>query len=228
MVTRATETLGKSTGRLEAFSDGVFAIAITLLVLELKVPHLASGAIEPNAQALASSLISQWPAYFSFVTSFLTILIMWMHHHNLFQMVHRTDAALLFANGLLLLMVSAVPFPTAVLAEYFGTSASWVATEFYCGTFFVIALCFYGVLYAALRPQIRDPDVPPETLRRWRRSYKMGPPGYGLAALCAPFDQWLALLICTALWILWAVLTRNECSLPTGLESGSSALDTRA
>ena len=228
MATPAAETIEKTTGRLEAFSDGVFAIAITLLVLELKVPHLASGAVEPTAQTLASSLITQWPSYFSFVTSFLTILIMWMHHHNLFQMVRRTDASLLFANGLLLLMISAVPFPTAVLAEYFGTSASWVATEFYCGTFFLIALCFYGLLRAALRPNIRVPGVTEETLRRWRRSYKMGPPGYGLAALSAPFSPWLALLICTALWILWAAMTRTECAQENEVRKRAPALDTRA
>src|SRR5215469_15570694 len=97
------ETQGeKNTGRLEAFSDGVFAIAITLLVLELKVPHLPSGALEPTPQALAQSLLAEWPAYFSFVTSFFSILIMWVHHHTLFRLARQTDATLLFANGLLL------------------------------------------------------------------------------------------------------------------------------
>ncbi len=205
----------KSTGRLEAFSDGVFAIAITLLVLELKVPHLASGAIEPTSQALADSLAIQWPAYFSFVTSFFTILMMWVHHHTLFRLVRVTDSTLLFANGLLLLVVSVVPFPTAVLAEYFGTAAAPVAAELYCGVFVLVSVAFYLLLMAAFRKQILAPGVPEKTLARIRRNYRLGPPLYLLAGLCSFFSPLLALFICTALWILWAVMTRNEC-VPEG------------
>jgi hypothetical protein len=96
----------KETGRLEAFSDGVFAIAITLLVLELKVPQIAA----PNSAALYAGLGQGWPSYVAFVTSFFTILIMWVHHHAVFKQVHRADATLFFSNGFLLLLVTAVPF----------------------------------------------------------------------------------------------------------------------
>src|SRR5579863_1707260 len=113
----------KETGRLEAFSDGVFAIAITLLVLELKVPHAgADGKI--SASALGASLLHEWPSYLALVTSFFTVLIMWVHHHILFKLVRKADAKLLFANGFLLLLVSVVPFPTAVVAEYLATPAA--------------------------------------------------------------------------------------------------------
>jgi uncharacterized membrane protein len=204
----------KNTGRLEAFSDGVFAIAITLLVLELKVPHLASGAIEPTPDALAESLATQWPAYFSFVTSFFSILIMWVHHHTLFRLVRQTDARLLFANGLVLLMVSVVPFPTAVVAEYFGTAASAVACEFYCGVFLFVSSAFYLLLLAALRKDVLLLDVPPATVRRLRRSYALGPPMYLLAGVAALLSSVLSLFICTGLWILWAVMTQEECTPP--------------
>ncbi len=113
----------KETGRLEAFSDGVFAIAMTLLVLELKVPHAAAGG-ELSAASLARNLLREWPGYLALVTSFFTVLIMWVHHHILFKLVGRPDAKLLFANGFLLLMVSMVPFPTAVVAEYLATPAA--------------------------------------------------------------------------------------------------------
>src|SRR5579863_5349666 len=92
---QAEKQAERQTGRLEAFSDGVFAIAMTLLALELKVPHPASAADLPSA------LASEWPSYLAFVTSFFTVLIMWVHHHAIFRLVHRVDAKLLFANGFL-------------------------------------------------------------------------------------------------------------------------------
>jgi uncharacterized membrane protein len=111
----------KETGRIEAFSDGVFAIAITLLVLELKVPHLEDGGA---GGSLARALARQWPSYVALVTSFFTILVMWANHHRMFNVVRRVDAPFLYANGLLLLLVTVVPFPTAVLAEYSSISKS--------------------------------------------------------------------------------------------------------
>jgi uncharacterized membrane protein len=155
----------KQTGRLEAFSDGVFAIAMTLLALELKVPHPA----ERTSAALASALAHEWPSYFAFITSFFTVLIMWVHHHVIFRLVHRTDATLLFANGFLLLLVTVVPFRKAVL----------------------------------------DESANEERIRRLRRDYRMGPPAYLAAAVAAPFSPWLAMAICTALWIFWALTTQD-------------------
>jgi hypothetical protein len=102
-------TEARETGRLEASSDGVFAIAITLLVLELKVPNLPTAGSSPAA--LGKALLQQWPSYVGLVTSFFTILIMWVHHHAILRNVCRTDAWLHFANGCLLLGVTFVPYP---------------------------------------------------------------------------------------------------------------------
>jgi uncharacterized membrane protein len=102
-----------STRRLEAFSDGVFAIAITLLALTLEVPDLDP--ITPHT--LAAALSAKWPVHLSFLLSFLTLLIAWVYHHRLLQGTHRAGTRLLFANGMLLLVVSTVPFPTALLGS---------------------------------------------------------------------------------------------------------------
>jgi uncharacterized membrane protein len=206
----------KNTSRLEAFSDGVFAIAITLLVLELKVPHLASGAVEPTAEALRDTMAEQWPGYLSFVTSFFSILIIWVHHHALFRLVYRTDARLLFANGLLLMMVTLVPFPTAVVAEYLQTSAATTAVEFYCGLFFLTSVAFYLLVTAGLRREMLDPKTPAEMVPWPRRSYRWGPPLYLVALIAAPFSPWLAMAICTGLWVYWAMTTREECPPENG------------
>ena len=140
----------KETGRLEAFSDGVFAIAMTLLVLELKVPHATADG-EISASALGGRLLREWPSYLALITSFFTVLIIWVHHHILFKLVRKVDAKLLFANGFLLLLVSMVPFPTAVVAEYLATPAAPAACEFYADVFVLISIAFYVLMTAAVR-----------------------------------------------------------------------------
>ena len=203
-------TAEKETGRLEAFSDGVFAIAITLLALELKVPHFepSGGHIGPGA--LAAGLADQWPSYFAFVTSFFTVLIMWVHHHVIFKLVRGTDITLLFANGFLLMLVTLVPFPTAVVAEYLRTPAAPAACTFYAGFFVLISIGFWILLWAAFRKAVLDPDASDAAVEHLRRSYRLGPPVYLAAAIAGPFSPWLAMGICSALWIVWAVTTR-EC-----------------
>jgi uncharacterized membrane protein len=198
----------KETGRLEAFSDGVFAIAITLLALELKVPHSESGQVTPAT--VLSGLAHQWPSYFAFITSFFTVLIMWVHHHAIFRLVRRVDVTLLFANGFLLMLVTVVPFPTAIVAEYLRTPAAAAACTFYAGFFVLISIGFWVLLWAAFRPLVLDPAAKPATVERLRRSYRLGPPLYLAATVAGPFSPWLAMGICSALWIVWAVTTR-EC-----------------
>jgi uncharacterized membrane protein len=202
------ESREKETGRLEAFSDGVFAIAITLLALELKVPHFDAGG--NMAAKLLAGLDGQWPSYFAFVTSFFTVLIMWVHHHAIFRLVQRVDATLLFANGLLLMLVTVVPFPTAVVAEYLRTPAAGAACTFYAGFFVLISMGFWILLWAAFRQSVLDPDASPATIARLRKSYRLGPPLYLAATVGGLFSPWLAMGICTASWIVWAATTR-EC-----------------
>jgi len=198
----------KETGRLEAFSDGVFAIAITLLVLELKVPDLNISGTSPLA--LGKALLQQWPSYVGLVTSFFTILIMWVHHHAILRNVCRTDARLHFANGCLLLGVTFVPYPTSVLASYLRTPAAKMAAGFYSGTFVFMAICFYLFIRAAFRRPLLSRNASMEFVAKTCHSYIFGPPLYLLATLAALLDARFSLAICTALWIFWATtITRN-------------------
>ena len=142
----ARRDAAKETGRIEAFSDGVFAIAITLLVLNLHVPEVVSA----TDSDLVPSLLNQWPTYVAFVLSFVTILIMWVNHHALFNYIHHTDHVFLMLNGLLLLGITAFPFPTAILAQYFDRPGQHVAADVYSATFMLIAVAFNVVWrYAA-------------------------------------------------------------------------------
>jgi uncharacterized membrane protein len=192
----------KETGRIEAFSDGVFSVALTLLVVDLRPPHLAHEGVSQFWEAMGR----MWPAYFAFVTSFASVLIMWVHHHTIFRLARRPDAALLFANGFLLLMVVIVPFPTAVVSDYLSTPVARSACLFYSSIFVVLAISFRLLLWAVLRQCRLSGDA----VQRLRRSYRLGPPGYLLAALAALLSAWLSLAIVTALWILWAVVAARS------------------
>jgi uncharacterized membrane protein len=127
--------VASETGRIEAFSDGVFAIAITLLILEIRIPAVSDG-------NLSTQLARQWPSYLSFTISFAFIGIMWINHHQLFTRIRHSDHALLILNLLLLFGVCVVPFPTAVLAAHLGHSDQRAAAVLYNATYVFVALCF--------------------------------------------------------------------------------------
>ena len=197
------ETGRKETGRIEAFSDGVFAVAITLLVFNLKVPQIAVG--DTNAvRDLGSALLSQWPSYLAFVTSFATILIMWVSHHSIFKMVYKSDSPFLFANGLLLMLVTVVPFPTALVATYLTNPAAAMACAVYAGLFVLINIA-YNLLWwtASHKRTLLNPDVTPAQVKIQARSIYFGLPIYLLATLLAFLNPFLTIAICTMMWIYW-------------------------
>ena len=115
------ESRQKETSRVEAFSDGVFGIALTLLILDIQLPH-ESAPLAGNRELFAA-LLKLWPTFLAFVLSFGTVLTMWVNHHELFRHAFRVDRRLLITNGFLLLAVTFVPFPTAVLADYLQPAA---------------------------------------------------------------------------------------------------------
>jgi uncharacterized membrane protein len=193
----------KETGRVEAFSDGVFAIAITLLILEIKVPKLSHD--EPPA-ALARALIDLWPSYFAFLLSFFAILIMWINHHGLFNMVRRVNPGFLYANGFLLLLVSFVPFPTSVLAEYLDGKAMNTAAAFYCGTFIFISIGYNLTWQCMVRGDLLKQDMSAEHIRKIANAYRLGMAVYTASAIVALFNGYLGLAMNLSLWVLWALL----------------------
>ena len=182
----------KETGRVEAFSDGVFAIAITLLVLDLKVPQ--SG-------PLLSGLLAEWPVFAAYLISFLFILIMWINHHWMFQHIVRVDGPFLQLNGLLLLGVTVVPFPTSMVADYLFTSEQTTAVAIYSGWFLLIAV-FFNLLwrYASSSGRLlRHADARADLARVTSQRYRWGPPAYfaafALAFVWPPGSLLLNLLL---------------------------------
>ena len=151
------------TGRTEAFSDGVLAIAVTLLVLDLHVPPL-NALHEPLALALAQ----EWPAYAAYVTSFLIIGIIWVNHHAVFELVGLVDRTVLFLNLVLLMSVVAIPFATALLSEYLlaGNGNARSAALVYSAVMLAMSFGFAALYsYVALHPVLLADGVDPEAVR---------------------------------------------------------------
>ena len=197
----------KETGRVEASSDGVFAIAITLLILELKVPRESEGVLLPG------SLLEQWPAYISFITSFATIGIMWLNHHRLFSLIRRVDTGLLVLNLLLLLGVTIVPFPTALVAEHLGHPGGRLAAIVYCGNGLNIAACFWGLWRytssnARRPPLLRLPRESGE-VRAIDAQYRFGPLFYAGAVVLALLSPAASMAYCGALALFFALPPRR-------------------
>ena len=158
------------TGRIETFSDGVFAIAITLLIIEIGVPHAAV------TESLSEKLIHLWPSYLGYAISFLVIGTVWANHHNRFRLIVRSDHVLLFLNVLFLMCVAFLPFPTALLAEYIREEEHRItAVAVYSGTLAVTAVFFTLLwLYAAGNYRLVDRSIDPSLLRAMTRRYVLG------------------------------------------------------
>jgi TMEM175 potassium channel family protein len=172
--------LNTETGRVEAFSDGVFAIAITLLILEIKIP-------KPSEGALANQLLRQWPSYFAFLISFAFIGVMWINHHRLFTHIKRCNNTLMILNLLLLLGVTIVPFPTAVLATHIGFADQRTAALLYNGVYVFIAIIFNLLWrYAVSRNHhLLGKEVDKENVGRISKQYAFGPLLYLFCAALA-------------------------------------------
>jgi uncharacterized membrane protein len=198
------ETEHKETGRIEAFSDGVFAVAITLLVFDLKVPQPPPGETFTVAE-LGKALYLQWPSYLAFVTSFATILIMWVSHHSIFKLVDKSDKAFLFANGLLLMLVTVVPFPTSLVSDYLTTPAAATACAVYAGIFVVINLAYNLLWWIITHHHLLNPRVSPAQVRVLTRNILLGFPVYLLATILAFLSPYVTIAICSGLWIFWAL-----------------------
>jgi uncharacterized membrane protein len=195
----------KETNRLEAFSDGVFAIAITLLVLDIKVPH------GEGAGTLLSALAQQWPNYLAFLGSFLTILIMWASHHTIFAFIKRTSHSLLFVNGLLLMGVTLVPFPTALVAEYLGKPDQNIAAMIYCALFTLIALCYNLLWYiASYNLRLMDKRTDPKWVATISHRYRFGPTVYFIAVVVSYFSAIGGMLITIALALYFALPSNTD------------------
>jgi uncharacterized membrane protein len=198
-----------SKGRLEAFSDGVFAVAITLLVLEIAVP---------SGDHLWHQLKEEWPSFAAFFVSFWVIGIIWVNHHGVIDHLKRADRGVLYLNLLVLMTVVFIPFSTALIAEHLKSGADEeVAAVVYSGAFLAMGLAF-GALWtyitshrAALGVELSD-----EEIRRTSVLFLIGNPFYVVALVVAFISPAAVLVIIAAVAVYYMLIGMRSPELGRG------------
>jgi uncharacterized membrane protein len=205
--TRAREQMSK--GRVEALSDGVFAIVVTLLVLEITVPHVDA---HDSVRALAGALLALAPKFVSWVISFVTVCVIWVNHHRLLALVAQVDNGLFWRNANLLLWTSFIPFPTALMGDYPGNR---LAVSFYGAVMLLMALAFVLMRWHLQRHDgLVQPHADRERLRAGTRlSILMGPVAYAVGAALAWVSA-AAAFVCYAAIAAYFVLPRDARAKP--------------
>jgi uncharacterized membrane protein len=194
--------------RMEAFSDGVFAIAATLLVLEINVPPGAD-------EHLGRSLLDLWPSYLAYATSFLTIGIIWVNHHECVSCMDRVDRPMLFINTVFLMVVSFIPFPTKLVAEHLQGPGEHAAVYAYAATLAAMA-ALYNVWwrYARSGRRLISDDVPQVRVDAISRAFDPGVPLYLIVlavAVLSPLTSVVLTLVLAAFYVpSSALFVRSE------------------
>jgi uncharacterized membrane protein len=193
----------RETARLEAFSDGVFAIGATILVLDLKLTTVE----DATTGSLLRAVIDKWPSFFAFALSFATILIMWINHHARMGLIARIDGLLMFANGFVLFMIATLSFPTALVGEYLTGSGAQGAVFVYA-MFVLFTSGAWNLFMFAMKPErgLLRPGVPASLIARTRRRVAIGFMVYAAAAGLALVNAYLGLAVITAMWGFWGTI----------------------
>ena len=190
--------------RLETFCDGVFAIALTLLIIDIKIPSSDKiGSTNDLWLALKHIL----PSIFAFILSFIIIFITWVNHHGNLKLVNRTSAAFMFANGFLLLTIVFIPFPTALMGDYLLTNNSSPAVILYVSTMAIQAIAWILLTSTTLKDQLAKDEKSIGTIREGR---KYGYFAFTIYTICAILAFWFPLIIAiitTCIWIFWLIVS---------------------
>jgi uncharacterized membrane protein len=198
----------KQTGRLEAFSDGIFAVAITLLAIEIGIKEYA-GATNTN---LWAQIIQRWPEYFSYFNSFATVLLIWMGHNKIFKYLKAANHWIILMNGLLLLIVVLFPFPTKTVGNFIGTAAENTAVAFYTGFTGMINVSMLLLNACILRQKrlLLDPQKSIPLIKKMIRGQVAGVISYGIITMVAFYFSRIALTLTFFMWVFWAIVTKDK------------------
>jgi uncharacterized membrane protein len=190
----------KETTRIETFSDGVFCIAVTLLSLEIAVEVKDN---ESNKDLL-HSLLQKWPICLAYVISFVNVLLAWIGHHELFKKLHNTDNSIMVTNGLLLMIVALVPFPTKTLGLFLQTGALKTAVIFYTGYFVLISIAFKLLWHCASRKKsLLTPGITDKQIKQTTKYENIGLTCNIIIMAVAFVSPWAALSLSFIMWLYW-------------------------
>jgi uncharacterized membrane protein len=208
----------RETDRLEFFSDGVFAIVATLLVVEIKAPSVA----ELHGMPLLAFLNTQWPSYVAFVASFLFIGIAWAAHHDMFYYIKRTTHVLLMINLIFLMSIALQPFSTALVARHFGHADQRTAVIIYYAVLLTASLSYNAMWQYAMRRRLVDQETGSDLLAALSKEHAVAPILHLAAMITAFWSVPFSLLPVLAQYFFFAlprVTERGGPFLPRRLRS---------
>jgi uncharacterized membrane protein len=188
--------------RLEAFCDGVFAIALTLLIIDIKIPSTKE---INNTTEFWHALKEIAPSVFAFFLSFTIILITWVNHHNALKLGNKSSNSFIYANGFLLLTVVFMPFPTSLIGEYILTDHAAPAVILYESTMALQAVGWILIVKTALKDHLGKSE---KANKQIRQNGKYGYFAFVLYTICAVIAIWFPLtiaIITTITWIFWLI-----------------------
>lgn len=193
-----------SNSRLEAFCDGVFAIAITILILEIKIPRVTS---VTSVYEFWQEIIKEWPAWFGFALSFIIILVAWVNHHDIFKLINKSRPTFVYANGLLLFSVVVIPFTTGVMSEFMMTDIAQPGITVYCAGVLFHCFSWFVFLVTVMHPVtlIKDQhtsDFVNATIVLYNRFALFF---YFCLFLLSFWFPYISLVVMTLSWLIWVV-----------------------
>jgi uncharacterized membrane protein len=198
----------KQTARLEAFSDGIFGVAITLLAIEIGIKEY-NGATNIN---LWQKIIENWPEYFTYFNSFATVLLIWMGHHKIFDRIWKANHWIILLNGLVLLFVVLFPFPTRTVGAFIGTDAVNTAVSFYAGFtgLIVVAMFLLTLCIVKNKKYMLNPDKNLPWFSNMMKGQIIAISVYAFAAIIAFYSPFVALVLTFCMWVFWAIITKDN------------------
>ena len=198
----------KQTSRLEAFSDGIFGVAITLLAIEIGIKEYEGA----NNYNLWQKILERWPEYFSYFNSFATVLLIWMGHNKIFKNLRAANHWIILLNGLVLLFVVLFPYPTKTVGTFIGTNAENTAVAFYAGftgsitlTMLLLNICILQNKRLLLNPEKSIP-----WFKGMIKGQIIGVLCYAVITVFAFYFSKMSLVLTFFMWVFWAIATKDK------------------
>lgn len=198
----------KKTTRLEAFSDGIFGVAITLLAIEIGISEYK----DPTNLNLWEKILEKWPEYFAYFNSFATVLLIWMGHHKILDKIWKANHWVILLNGFALLFIVLFPYPTRTVGNFIGTPAQNTAISFYAAYTGIIVFTMFCLNMGILNNKkfIINPEKNILWLKNQTKQQLIAIACYLTAAILAFYSPIIALLITFLMWIFWAIVTKDQ------------------
>jgi len=193
----------KETTRIEAFSDGIFCVAITLLAIEIGIDAKSTS----SGRDLTLALWQLWPKFLAYAVSFVNVLLAWVGHHSLFRRIRTTNNSVMIANGLLLMVLALVPFPTKTLGLAVGTPAFRAAVILYTGYFVAVSCCYRLLWHVAARGRhLLVKGITEREIRATTRTENIGLISNMAILILSMIHPWAGLALSFVMWIYWIAL----------------------